>query len=439
MEKNKLVLSVVGIAILLLSLVAVTYAYFTVGGTSNSSEVRIVSGSTTLVLDDVDPITVEDKVGPNNTDIIRYLSIKNEGTVDAYAKLLFKDLLNTFVTNDLTYTLEEVSSNKTSINIIINSEVVPKNNSVNNTELANGLLIPSNTTKYYKITINYNYRSDVNQDADLNKVLTSGFTIEEGNKVEIKQVYCIDDNGDEITCPSVLSVGQRVAIGRDANRQTFRYIRTTDTNSMLNECGGDTGEYTPCHDTTDGKARLLSEKSLKVGINTVSPRDLSASNVVNEITSEDKYYGMQDLEEEDIKEDDNGMKNFYNVVSFSTDTKKGTYYSSYNGSLIETYVTNYMTNLNNKYFNGSNIVNATLITAEEIDTLGCSIEHGTISGGYCSDAPDWIKNKVFWTISPSTQETNYIVLTEMYGPALSTGAYYASAKPIIEIDETMLH
>ncbi len=78
-------------------------------------------------------------------------------------------------------------------------------------------------------------------------------------------------------------------------------------------------------------------------------------------------------------------------TAFSTDEKKGINYSDYTGSIVEGYVNTYKTKLE---LLGATINNASLITKEELETLGCSSSNES-----CTLAPTFIFSTSYWTMS----------------------------------------
>ena len=63
--------------------------------------------------------------------------------------------------------------------------------------------------------------------------------------------------------------------------------------------------------------------------------------------------------------------------------------NEYAGSIVEGYVNNYKTILEENY--GVDVVEARLITYEELTSLGCS--------GNCKNAPSWVYATTYWTES----------------------------------------
>lgn len=86
------------------------------------------------------------------------------------------------------------------------------------------------------------------------------------------------------------------------------------------------------------------------------------------------------------------------TTAFSSDSQKGTKYSDYTGSIVETYVNAYKTKLESF---GATINSASLITKEELKSLGCSFSYCT-----CSAAPSWIRTTAYWP--DSANDTYYV-------------------------------
>ena len=90
------------------------------------------------------------------------------------------------------------------------------------------------------------------------------------------------------------------------------------------------------------------------------------------------------------------------TTAFSSSTQKGTNYSDYSGSIVEGYVNNYKTILEENY--GVDVVEARLITKDELtsDEIGCSDTDYTCTGS----AYSWIYSTSYW--SGSASDTNIV-------------------------------
>ena len=119
------------------------------------------------------------------------------------------------------------------------------------------------------------------------------------------------------------------------------------------------------------------------------------------------------------------------TTAFSSDTQKGTNYSDYNGSIVEGYVNAYKDSLEGEEY-GIDVVEARLITKEELEGLGCSS-----SSHSCSSAPSWIYATCYWSGSANDTSRVWFVASDVdlgdsaYGNAASYGV-----RPVIIISKS---
>ena len=209
-------------------------------------------------------------------------------------------------------------------------------------------------------------------------------------------VRCIDSNGDDMTCPSTLEVGQRIAIGDEV----FRFIRYTSTSSNLNECGGESGTSTACADSTDGDIRALAEYNLYVGSHYTASgtyTDITKANNPNE-------YGKQNSS---AKGWVSSGYPYIGTTPFSSPGVRGTNYSSYSGSIVEDYVEEYVQYLSDEY---DATVSGGLITKAELGNLGCSSSNATCS----SSSYPWVYTTSYWSGSPGNGYNVWLVSSSGY-------------------------
>ena len=221
---------------------------------------------------------------------------------------------------------------------------------------------------------------DTTKTVSINATKSGGCNLyleEEPNKI----VRCIDSNGDDMTCPQTLEIGQRIAIGDEV----FRFIRYTSTSSNLNECGGETGTSTPCGDATNGNIRALAEYNLYVGhiYN-------SSGTKTGDIATSDAKYGRQDSTARGLVSGADRI----GTTEFSSASVKGTKYSSYTGSIVEDYVEEYVQYLSDEY---DATVSGGLITKAELESLGCD---GTNNYTCSSSTYPWVYTTSYWSGSP---------------------------------------
>ena len=121
------------------------------------------------------------------------------------------------------------------------------------------------------------------------------------------------------------------------------------------------------------------------------------------------------------------------VTAFSSSSQKGTNYSDYNGSIVEGYVNNYKTILENDY--DVDIVEARLITKDELECedIGCESSNYT-----CNDAPSWIYSTTYWSGSASDTYSVWYVHSNGF---FHGGSYYnddyLGVRPVIIISKSL--
>ena len=318
MGRRKMVLTVIVGAVLLISVIAGTYAFFTATvNDSTSDNITVTSGSLSLTLNDMDVTSLTTwNITPSDLSRTLYLRVTNNSPISVYAKLLFKGLTNTY-SEYLVYTLEQVNQNKTSLNptkVLKNQVGVPASASASNQEMANYISVPAGQTYYYKLTIEYLYSTTVNQSNDVGKKFYTGFGLEESSK----PTKIISKAG------SNLALGDKIAIGD----QNFWVISNTS-----------------------GTIRALAEYNINVGSN----KNTSVLDGLQHSTIRGDYSG--------------GTK--YGNVGFGTS-------SIYSISTVKSLIENYVALLNSTY--GTNVTGDAITKAELESPLGCSSSSHTCSG-----------------------------------------------------------
>ena len=137
----------------------------------------------------------------------------------------------------------------------------------------------------------------------------------------------------------------------------------------------------------DGNVKLLSMYNLYVG-NSVNI-DKDGNYVVTPLNSPT---GIQDKDAVGAIADAEGNPTNFpwtGTTAFASISQKGTNYSDYNGSIVEGYVNSYASYLENL---GASINEARLITEEELETLGCSVDDNT-----CNGAPEFVHKTSYWS------------------------------------------
>ena len=114
----------------------------------------------------------------------------------------------------------------------------------------------------------------------------------------------------------------------------------------------------------------------------------------------------------------NGLKSDY-----------GLSYPSYvydSNSNVYTYVEDYSNYLKNSH---ASLINARLITYDELDDLGCDFANES-----CSDAPDWVYATTYWSgVAYSDENVRIIFSNSILGYNTYNNPYLAGIRPVIEI------
>ena len=179
---------------------------------------------------------------------------------------------------------------------------------------------------------------------------------------------------------------------------------------------------------TDGdNVKLLSMYNLFVGTECTTAS--SASCIPYESTT-----GMQDESMLGmILNSDNYLRK--GITMFSNGSQKGDYFSDYNGSLVELYVNDYKSLLENKF--GVEILEARLITKEELtdsNTFACSETNNT-----CSNSPyEWIYGTSYWTSSNSGKDYIWAVTSFKRFGDYQYNYDYFGVRPVIVISKNQI-
>ncbi len=190
MERKSHKKDMVSFMVLCISIVALTtsltYAYFVSQvGTNEQEKITIKSGDLALSFRDNDEM-VENTEGTWNfgDTIEKELVIENTGTRDAYAKISWDNLINTYLAESLSYTLEEKSDDPGAVWKLVEtvSSNVPGSESASTQVLADHLLVPAGHTYTYRVRITFEDLPDIDQTDDLNAKFITKFTLDQGIK-----------------------------------------------------------------------------------------------------------------------------------------------------------------------------------------------------------------------------------------------------------------
>ena len=114
------------------------------------------------------------------------------------------------------------------------------------------------------------------------------------------------------------------------------------------------------------------------------------------------------------------------ITAYSSESKKGTKYSDYSGSIVELYINNYADYLKDI---GVAVSKARLITNDELLSLGCSYDDST-----CRDAYEFVYSTTYWSGFVWDDENVGIVSTDKeYGYHSVVASKAVGVRPVIEI------
>ncbi len=184
-KKNAMSLVVLCVSIVALT-TSLTYAYFVSQvGTNEQEKITIRSGDLALTFRDNDE-TVEntESTWSLGDTIEKELVIENTGTRNAYAKISWDNLINTYLAESLTYTLEEKSDDSGAVwKPVETANVnVPRSESVSTQLLVEHLLVPAGHTYTYRVRITFEDLENIDQTEDINAKFITKFTLDESTK-----------------------------------------------------------------------------------------------------------------------------------------------------------------------------------------------------------------------------------------------------------------
>ena len=181
-RKQKIIVSVTGIFIVLLILVGLTYAYFLtrINGNTNTKSISVTTADLKLTYGDGNGIITAEKIEPGTTLDTKTFTVKNEGNASVTYGVYLDELVNTLERNaDLVYTMTCESSNTSSYCNGVEDETFPKLNS-----LVTRNSIAPEEIQTYKLTVTYK-ETNTDQSVDMGKEMSA-----------LVQIYGMNDTVD---------------------------------------------------------------------------------------------------------------------------------------------------------------------------------------------------------------------------------------------------
>jgi len=242
LDKNKILAAFITFATIIV-LGSLTYTYFSASvSNTNNEKIQTSTATMSLVFDDNDNgVSGTLNLGES---ITKKFTLENLGTVDAYGKINWYNLINTYTADSLTWTLEQ-STTENGTYTTVGSGKVPTSSSATTKVLKNGLLVPVSTTYYYKLTITLN-NLDINQSSDINASMHSKFSLESGTQPGTDMIMNLV-SGEPSNTTNVIT---KTAPSGASCTNTLAYDGTTDNN--LRYVGADPCNYVTFNGETAG-------------------------------------------------------------------------------------------------------------------------------------------------------------------------------------------
>ena len=281
-------------------------------------------------------------------------------------------------------------------NIVDESEniIEGENEYVDMTYTPKSMELLAGETKQGSITAKL--KKAVTEAMDINIKCTLNATAKERDKLPEEEKVCTFNNPTikmlndwewkDNDCSKDITIGDELTIGSESF-----YVYNTDTDQY----------------------KLLAKYNLEVG------------NAINSSYPADKETYLQSPRALGYK---SGVSKYATVI-FSTDEVKGSYYSTYTGSVVEGYVKEYKKKLVSMGLTEESVV--TLITATELDELGCE---RVGSSGTCKSAPEFVYNTSYWTrTSVGIGEVQRVLSSGSCGPSLFDIDSNFGVRPVIKV------
>ena len=154
---------------LLVIILSVSVAYFTTKILGTGKEISVESADLKVIFTSGSGTINGTNIEPGWSSGENTFTVKNESNGTYKYNIIIKDLVNTFVTEGfLQYKITSADGGYNMTNFVD----VPKSSTATDTVLADNISIEKGTTHTYKIVINYNNSDEVDQSADMGKLLS---------------------------------------------------------------------------------------------------------------------------------------------------------------------------------------------------------------------------------------------------------------------------
>jgi len=163
------------ITFLLLSSVGLTYGWFIAMSEGEGNQISIKSKELKLIY--TDPLVVDASSIEPGWTLTKTFTVENTTDEVKYYKIMWNDLVNTFVTDYLTIEMSSTNGGAS-----VTKSPIAKSSTASDIELIDAVMIEGNTTQTYTVTFEYEY-TEADQTADMGKEFSGSI-----------ELYLLDSN-----------------------------------------------------------------------------------------------------------------------------------------------------------------------------------------------------------------------------------------------------
>ena len=249
-RKQKIIVSVTGIFLVLLILVGLTYAYFLtkIKGNTNSKSISVTTANLEIEYKDNNDIIIGDKIEPGTILPTKTFTVTNNGGKSVEYSVGLVNIINTFTnTEDVVYTITCKSYNKEGFSLGTDGTITGTENGtcsgVNETEFPtlNSYIVTNNIdvniVHAYTMTVTYK-ETGIDQSIDMNKELSAKIDIFDPKSLTIQGNVTNSSDNDYVVIHSkeqesnIVDGNYRfIGITPDKHTITIKNRNTTDTKS----------------------------------------------------------------------------------------------------------------------------------------------------------------------------------------------------------------
>ena len=249
-KKQKIIVSVVGITIVLLALLGLTYAYFLtrIQGNTNEKSISVTTANLEIKYEDNNDIITGDRIEPGTTLPSKTFTVTNNGNNSADYSVGLVNIINTFTnTEDVVYTITCKSYNKEGFSLGTDGTITGTENGtcggVDETEFPtlNNYIVTNNIdvniVHAYTMTVTYK-ETGIDQSIDMNKELSAKIDIFDPKSLTIQGNVTNSNDNDYVVIHSkeqesqILNGNYRfIGVTPDTHTITVKNRNTTDTKS----------------------------------------------------------------------------------------------------------------------------------------------------------------------------------------------------------------